>query len=187
VFGILMPTNVFSSPEAQRRPILWAAIHAAYVLAAAAANLYTWRLAEDERARTDEAKSAEEQVRIARDDALEVSRLKSQFLATMSHEIRTPMNGVIGLTGLLLDTTLDETQRRYAEGVQAAGDGLLGVINDILDYSKLEAGKVDIETIELDAGRVIDDVAGLVALAALTRGLELIAYCHPDVPWYPTP
>jgi two-component system sensor histidine kinase/response regulator len=182
IMGILWPTHVFSNPDAQRKPILWGLIHAGYVLAAAAANLYTWRLAEDERLRADEARSAEVEVRIARDDAIEVSRLKSQFLATMSHEIRTPMNGVIGLTGLLLNTPLDDTQRQYAEGVQMAGDGLLTVINDILDYSKLEAGKVDIESIELDPGRLIEDVAGLVAPPALSRGLELIAYCHPDVP-----
>ncbi len=182
VMGIIAPASVFNHPEAVRRPILWGLIHAGYVLAAAAANLYTWRLAEDERGRTDEARSAEQAVRAARDDALELSRLKSQFLATMSHEIRTPMNAVIGLSGLLLNTPLGETQQRYAQGVKIAGDGLLTIINDILDYSKLEAGKVDIESLELDPGRLIEDVAGLVAPPALARGLELIAYCHPDVP-----
>ncbi|MDQ1544154.1 MAG: hypothetical protein QOK08_1792, partial [Actinomycetota bacterium] len=127
-------------------------------------------------------REAEAALELARERALESSRLKSEFLATMSHEIRTPMNGVIGLTTLLLGTQLDQTQRKYADGVHGAGQALLTVINDILDFSKLEAGKVELDLAQFDPRILVEEVAGLVSESARAKGLGLMAYCVPGVP-----
>lgn len=130
----------------------------------------------------DEVTARTRELETAREAAMESSRLKSEFLATMSHEIRTPMNGVVGLTALLLETPLDDTQKQYAQGVRGAGEALLALINDILDFSKLEAGKVDLDVRPFDPRVLVEEVTGLLAEPALAKNLELIGYCEPDVP-----
>jgi len=133
-------------------------------------------------ARTLELAQHNERLQYAMEEARAAALLKAQLLANMSHELRTPMNGILGMNDLLLDSALSDQQRSYAEIIKSSAESLLEIIADILDFSKMEAGKLQLDTIEFDLHRTVEEVVQLLSSAASKKELRLSCALAPDVP-----
>jgi len=130
----------------------------------------------------DELRQTEEDLLVAKQAAETANEAKSRFLATVSHEIRTPMNGVLGMTELVLGTTLTSQQRNYIGVIRDSSEALLSIINDILDFSKIEANRMELEHVSFPLHEIVGDAARLLALAASRKGVELICRVDPRLP-----
>ncbi len=158
--------------------VVWAALSVSLQRDAASHPSYAIGIIQD----ISERKQLEAELRHAKEAAEAANRAKDEFLANVSHEIRTPMNAILGMTELTLDTELTEDQRQSLRTVKAAADNLLGIINDLLDFAKIEAGKLELDRADFSLRAVVGDTLRALAVRAHKKGLELIYQVQSDVP-----